>query len=500
LGIFSLFGKKEPQPKKSAEGEASRSKPSAGSNRPNEAKGGMRPDAPRRDDRIARATALKIDAIESEMSTEFINATTIQRTPAPPSGKPVPSRTPEARTVPGQAAASQHGSKPPAQATQPPARQAPLARPAQAPQPPARQAPLARQPQAPVGGTTDFLLNGNSTISDVASPSSEAAAVIEESAIMYSNGQNELVGQMLRAAIEEDALGPSTRLAWWMLFDLLQLSDRRDEFEQLAIEYTNKFESSPPGWTSMEPKKAVTGPAGPSTPAVSFSGKLDAGAAKNVERIRNLAGTHPSLRLEFTRVSEADVAGCSLLLSALKALQKSGHNLVLVGAPELAVKIRAIIQVERRDDSEDAWLLLLEILRLLSREQEFEEASIDYCITFEVSPPAFVAPKTKVTTAVAAEPSAADGNGFVMPPLVEGRIDNLILAIAAHSDHHSPAIVDCSQLRRVDFNAAGRLLTGLAPFCGNGKIIEFHNVNHLVAELFNVMGLKDILRIVPRKN
>jgi ABC-type transporter Mla MlaB component len=83
---------------------------------------------------------------------------------------------------------------------------------------------------------------------------------------------------------------------------------------------------------------------------------------------------------------------------------------------------------------------------------------------------------------------------------VEGRIDNLILAIAAYSDEHCPAIIDCSQLTRVDFTAAGRLLTGLAPFCGKGRILEFHNVNHLVSELFKVIGLQDIACIVPRKN
>jgi ABC-type transporter Mla MlaB component len=137
----------------------------------------------------------------------------------------------------------------------------------------------------------------------------------------------------------------------------------------------------------------------------------------------------------------------------------------------------------------------------LNREQEFEEASIDYCVTFEVSPPAFVAPHRSITTAVA-EPAVrpAKLEGYQMPPLVEGRIDSLILGIAAYSDEHCPAIIDCSQLVRVDFAAAGRLLTGLQPFCGSGKLIEFHHVNHLVAALFEVIGLHDIVRIVPRKN
>ncbi|WP_233575490.1 STAS domain-containing protein [Noviherbaspirillum saxi] len=88
----------------------------------------------------------------------------------------------------------------------------------------------------------------------------------------------------------------------------------------------------------------------------------------------------------------------------------------------------------------------------------------------------------------------------MMPAVVEGRIDELIVAIATYSDDHDPAIVDCSRLNRVDFNAAGRLVTGLSPFCGNGKSLEFHHVNHLVLALLNVIGLKNIVRILPRKN
>ncbi|HEY4541523.1 MAG TPA: STAS domain-containing protein [Noviherbaspirillum sp.] len=426
---------------------------------------------PRRDTQRAQETVLKIDAIESEMSSEFVKSR-----PAQPATKPGPERPAVKRS-----AAS-------------PAPSAPRAS--------AGNAALTLPPLAPdMGSTTDFLLHGNSTINDVAAPSSEAAAVIEESAIMYANAQSEMVEQMLTTAIAEDLLGEVTHKAWWMLFDLYQVSGKREAFEQLALEYANKFETSPPGWTELGHTEATPSHPAGSPPLLAFSGKLDAKTVKITERARKLAETHRALRLEFVRVSEVDSAGCQVLLALLKQLQKSGHQLVLVGARELETKIRGIVQVGRRDEGEDCWLLLLEILRLLNCEKEFEETSIDYCVTFEVSPPAFVPPQSSVTTAVeeqAAAPQAAEG--FMLPPLIEGRIDNLILAIAAYSDEHEPAIINCSQLVRIDFNAAGRLLTGLAPFCGNGKAIEFHHVNHLVAELFNIIGLKDIVRIVPRKS
>ncbi|MGH8807228.1 MAG: hypothetical protein ACREX0_05050 [Noviherbaspirillum sp.] len=477
MGIFSLFGKKDSQQPKPADKNASRAKRPVTTQRVDDGKtGNPRTLPPKRDAQAARATALKIDAIESEMSSEFVHVTTIQGGNTKPRSTAAPANAPAK-----------------AKASPPPAREP-------------QAAELTLQPLSAdtgMGTTTDFLLQGQTAVADMARPSSEAAAVIEEAAIMYANGQADVVKQMLQAAIADDNLGSVTRNAWWMLFDLYQITGKQQAFESLSIEYANKFETSPPGWIDTGARDIPQGAPAPAgtTPMVTFSGKLDDSAAKLAERIQKLAETHRALRLEFARVSEVTPVGCQLLLGVLKKLQKSGHDLILVGAPELAAKIRAILEVGRRDDTEDAWLLLLEILRLLNREKDFEEISIDYCVTFEVSPPAFVAPQNKVTTAAPDTAArAAAPEGFVMPTLIEGRIDALIVAIAAYSDEHDPAIIDCSQLTRVDFNAAGRLLTGLAPFCGVGKTIEFHHVNHLVAELFNVIGLKDIVRILPRKN
>ncbi len=480
MGIFSLFGKKGAQQVKPADKDASRAKRQTTTQRPDAGKAGGRSQAVRRDAQAALATAQKIDAIESEMSSEFVNVTTTQLGKTTITGP----KTVAPRTQPV-AASQQH---PRGESKKP------------ASPPPVPASPSAHDG---FGTTTEFLLGGETAVDNVAAPTSEAAAVIEEAAILYANGQSDMVEQMLRAAITEDNLGSVTRNAWWMLFDLYQILGRQMEFEQLSIEYANKFETSPPGWigTGKPDARGAAATSG-ATPMVTFSGKLDEGSTKLIDRIQKLAESHRALRLEFARVGEVDPAGCRLLLGALNRLQKSGHELILVGAPELAGKIRAILEVGRRDDTEDSWLLLLEILRLLNREKEFEEASIDYCVTFEVSPPAFVAPRNKVTTAAAEAHSGAAGteNVFMMPALVEGKIDNLVLAIAAFSDEHSPAVIDCSRLTRVDFNAAGRLLTGLSPFCGNGKVIEFHQINHLVAELFSVIGLKDMVRIHPRKN
>lgn len=475
MGIFSLFGKKDRQPaRKPTEQETSQkkrddSKARAAAKTENEQTQQVQRKA-------AHATAMKIDAIESEMSSEFVK-------PLPFSGN----------TMPGPVSQFLNTT------TRPPDTRANTRTTIE------KTVPLEQASILPdiMGASTAFLLGAETVIGPVAISASEAAPVIEEAAILFANGQTDLVEPILLNAIAEDALGSTPLTVWGMLFDLYQITGQHSAFENLSIKYANKFEVSPPAWIeggAAEPSAPVAR-AG-TTPGVAFSGPLDASIVKQLERIKNMSTMSNVLKLEFARVSEVDPAGCELLLNALKALQKSGHNLILVGAPELAEKIRSILEVGRRDESEAPWLLMLEILRLLNREADFEEASIDYCITFEVSPPAFVSPQNKVVTAAeeSAESGAAASEHFMMPVVIDARTDTLVKSITVHAHTHNPVILDCTRLTRMDFNAAGRLFAELTPLVSSGKVLELHNANHFIIALCNVMGVNGLVRIVPRKN
>jgi ABC-type transporter Mla MlaB component len=467
VAIFGLFGKKDSEPAP-ADKNAARAKRDDGSSNANDRN--ERTKQAQRNVARATATAKKIDAIESEMSSEFIPTHAANS------------------TLPGPAA------------TMPQPVQPSQARPGKGPQP----LPKSFEATLPIMGmSTEFLLGEEEKTIAIEASHSEDAQVIEEAAILFANEQNEMVEQILQGAIHDPSSKSGPRTAWRMLFDLYQITGKQHQFENLSIEYANKFESSPPAWVECgnnDARQASAAPKG-ATPTVPFSGKLDGNIIKLLERAQKLGETTKVLRLEFSRVTDVDPVGCGLLLRILHRLQKSQHDLVLVGAPELTSKIRAILQVGRRDETEAPWLLLLEILRLLNQEKDFEEASIDYCITFEVSPPAFVAPKNKVTTAAKEDTGSVNAvsDCFVMPAIIEGKIAQLVSAISTFAADHNPAVLDCSTLNRVDFTAAGDLTSGLAPLCKEGRTIELHNVNHLVAVLFSVMGLKEFVRIKPRK-
>ncbi|QAU33287.1 STAS domain-containing protein [Janthinobacterium sp. 17J80-10] len=464
MGIFSFLGKKDRQSDTSeSDKDTSRRNPNTEAGRTS----APRPASPRTAARTAqqldaaRATAEKIDAIESEMTSEMGRS---QRKKA---------------TEPGVA---------PAKATA-------VGRDTQ----PANSSATSSSILPNLGETTGFGLDTRA--GNVVVESSETPPAIEEAAILFANEQNDMVEQMLLGAIHDASLGEKSQIVWRMLFDLYQITGKQEQFEHLSIEFAAKFETSPPAWDDQrhDQQSGTVQPTG-ATPAITFSGKLDSAIAKQLDRAQKLSEKNGVLRLEFARVTEVQADGCELLLATLKKLQKSGFELILVGAPDLATKIRTIIETGRRDDTDAPWLLLLEILQLLNREQEFEETSIDYCVTFEVSPPAFVAPK-KVSTAIDVPEKIADHETekFLMPAVVDGRSD-AINTINVYVNRQDPAVIDCKNLMRIDFSAAGQLLSLLAPMAGKGKSIEFCNVNYLVAALFQVIGLRDVVHVTLRKH
>ena len=231
MGIFSLFGKKERQPVETPADKASLRKKREEAAARIEAANNTETKTVQR--KAAHATAMKIDAIESEMSSEFVR-------PAPPGA-----------TLPGPASqikpTDQSSSKPPPLIT---------------PKKTDTWAPITFQPTLPaMGSTTEFLLNteiGRSAA--VALSESEATPAIEEAAILFANDQTKMVEHILQAAIAEDAPGNAALTVWRMLFDLYQITGDRAQFDTMSIEFANKFETSPPAWSESDQLEATPAP------------------------------------------------------------------------------------------------------------------------------------------------------------------------------------------------------------------------------------------------
>ena len=447
MGLFSIFKKADPasapQPQSPLQHDDDDEAARLAANSETE-----RQQQQARQREIARATAMKIDAIESAMTFDIFN-------------QPEPAWGSQRAARPAKPKAAAHAGGPDTQA-------------------------LADIP------TTLLLRDDDLPQLAVAA---ETAPVVEEIAILYANGQGAVAEQLLSASLA-DAGGDRT--VWWMLFDLYQVGGQRDRFDNLSIDYASTFETSPPPWNAPAALAASSPDWAGLTPTEAFAGALDAHIAAQLERLSQSAAASPVLRLEFGRVTAVEPGGCALLLDTLRKLQARQRELILVDADRLAALIRDGIAVGRRDDTEAPWLLLLELLQLLNREKQFEETGMDYCVTFEVSPPSFTAPHKVATAAAQRLPAsvAASPDRFMLPPLLEQQLGPLLEQIQHYAGQYPTLVFDCSRLTRIDYACANQLHASLAQL---GKKIEFRDVNHLVTALLRLLGYADIARIYPHR-
>ena len=72
--------------------------------------------------------------------------------------------------------------------------------------------------------------------------------------------------------------------------------------------------------------------------------------------------------------------------------------------------------------------------------------------------------------------------------------------LPAFAEKNEPVLIDCEALNRIDFISAGALLNLLSTVRRQGKQIIFRHPNHLVAELFGVVGLKAVAAIIFARN
>jgi ABC-type transporter Mla MlaB component len=342
---------------------------------------------------------------------------------------------------------------------------------------------------------------------------SGGSSVIDETAILFSNGQLDAAEAVLRAGLRRDDLGGSARMAWLMLFELVNQRGDRRAFEQLTMDYALRFENSPPAWmdyveaTPSRPVASAAPQAAPQSgaPSVRLPPLIDAGIVAQLEQLRALTAAHAAVQLDVSEARSVDIAGASLLLRVLSAFKRSHRELTLVGAAGFADVLSRSVESGRRDPSDAVWMLLLEVLRMLNRHEEFEEAAIQYCITFEVSPPSWEPPAANLKVAAASNApaatadSAAAGSPIELRGVVEGDGEPHLGRLLVATKNQQQVVIDCLHLRRLAFSAGSALLGTLQRIRKAGTAVELRNANTLVAALLHLLGVTAIAPVHTRQ-
>jgi len=423
---------------------------------------------------LARAAVAKIDAIESEMSLDFVGRKGASvLAPKVEGGQKILGGLPAEALRPVEKKSSTRAEYP---------------------------------SDAPDWDTPTKTLLGDSVLSSaIGITEGTTAPAVEEAAVLYAN---QLVGpatEVLKTAIAEESLGRSEYNAYQMLFDLLHLQGAKDDYEKYALDFVVKFEQSAPAWKERKPSAPASSTAS-FAPLVHFRDALDASIVPQLERIKQLATKHPKLRLEFSTIKSADVVGCELMLRVLSAFSLANHEIEMNGTEPLINAVKSLVEVGRKDASPAAWDLLLKLYQITGQQKPFEDVAVDYCVTYEVSPPSWEAPPKNMH--VVHSFSKEFANSIIeggLPdeiPLVgeiKGNAELLIKTIESAFMTRNTVILNCKALERVEFSAAGSLLIPLTQWSNSGKQVEFRELNHLIAGLFITLGIHQLATVQRRK-
>jgi ABC-type transporter Mla MlaB component len=184
-----------------------------------------------------------------------------------------------------------------------------------------------------------------------------------------------------------------------------------------------------------------------------------------------------------------------------------------------------------RDTNQDLWKLRLEQLRITHRPDEFELAALDFCVTYEVSPPSWESARCEykaldvdgvsgvgqtiigeaVHDSIQSEFSSYEdqqtnpsGTHATQMSAVElsGQIQGDPVAVLdrleARMSGADVMVISCAKLIRVDFSAAGTLLNWVSARQNEGRVVQFTDVHRLVAAFFHVIGISEHAKVVSR--
>jgi anti-anti-sigma regulatory factor len=241
--------------------------------------------------------------------------------------------------------------------------------------------------------------------------------------------------------------------------------------------------------------------------AVEFAANLDDSVGAQVDSIIAASARRRETIVDFGEVEALDIAAAEALLRLLAQFGKAPGALVVRGAEALFAAARNAIEPGRRDPSEAGWMLALQALRVLGRQQAFEDLSIEYCVTYEVSPPSWEPIGGAIRTGeatpqgVEAPPSRSprEADVFLLGGDVLGRMQQELPALRAHAASRNTVTVDCRGLRRMEFVAAGDLLNEVVALRAAGKQVQFVEPNYLVYALMLVMGIQELAEIRRRR-
>ncbi len=355
---------------------------------------------------------------------------------------------------------------------------------------------------------------------------------LEEAAIRFANGDDAGAEAGLLEAISARGSRHEHEDSWLTLFDLYRATAQIGRFDSLAIDFAGKFNRSSPMWFSMP---ELVGKLPGSEPVVRPGLRKSDWKSPANFGIQTLAALNAALTrtpmpwtMDWSNLQAIEDAVVVPLTKLLLTWASQPVQLRFGAAQHLEQVLRKSTPSGDPSVDQHRWSLLMAYLRVAHRPDEFELAALDFCVTYEVSPPSWESARCEFklldtegntgvgqtiigdtmhdsivsemgsesggpTSLMTAQLATVELSGQIM-----GEPKPVLDQLEARLTGADVMIISCAKLIRVDFSAAGTVLNWVTARQDEGRVVKFTDVHRLVAAFFHVIGISEHAKVVTR--
>jgi hypothetical protein len=353
---------------------------------------------------------------------------------------------------------------------------------------------------------------------------------LDEAVFAFANADNAACEQVLAGLVGENGSRHRHAETWLVLFDLYRATGQQAKFEALALDYAQLFGLSAPQWFSLP--KLVAEAAQKERKPMGEAGGVAWAAPEflDADSVTQLATRCQNLPmpwvLDWAALRQLDTEAAARLRELFRAWARQQVDLRWLSGDQFLQQLRELTPVGVRDVDPSFWMLRLEALRLVNRPDQFDEAAIDYCVTYEVSPPSWERAVCRVrvsgaslsttgptSTVLGGEPSTLFLESTIteqtqLPAAVQlelsgqlsGDIGETLRLMSAELGAATQIQIACPKLIRLDFMAAGDLLNWVLQRRSENRAITFVDAHRLVALFLGAMGINEHAKVKVRTN
>ena len=351
---------------------------------------------------------------------------------------------------------------------------------------------------------------------------------LDEAVIAFANADFEQCEQALSALTGPGGTRTQHAETWLVVFDLYRATGQHHKFESLALDYAQQFGWSAPQWFSM-PKMVADAASDERPAAPRADGQvgwvcpeyLD---ADGVARLASLSLQMPlPWVFDWAALQSIDAEASGRLSDVFRSWIPQDVDMRWLSGERLFTVLQEAAPNGVRDADPAFWQVRLDALRMANRPDQFDEAAIDYCVTYEVSPPSWeparcvvrvtgsnqgtTQPPLSVVSDVSTsfeESQIGDEEGVVQVGTVElsgqlvGDIGETLKKLDGELGSARIVNVSCARLIRVDFIAAGDLLNWVLARRAENRAVSFVDAHRMVALFFGAMGINEHANVKVR--